>query len=118
MDPNDPYILFASTLLSSPRILCVTGAGLSAPSGLSTWRGTSGLWNNLPLKSLASPERFAADPVTVWTFYGERLVAALAAEPNAAHWALAELAKGCRGWLTVNQNVDGECVRRGGDTRD
>jgi NAD-dependent deacetylase sirtuin 5 len=111
MNPNDPYTLFASTLLSSPRILCVTGAGLSAPSGLSTWRGTGGLWNNQPLKSLASPERFAADPVTVWTFYGERLVAALAAQPNAAHLALAGLAKGCEGWLTVNQNVDGTCMR-------
>ncbi|KAF2010201.1 DHS-like NAD/FAD-binding domain-containing protein [Aaosphaeria arxii CBS 175.79] len=98
---------FSRYLRASSRILCVVGAGLSAPSGLSTWRGTDGLWNNNNLKDLASPERFQEDPITVWKFYGERLLASLAAEPNAAHHALAALAQRYEGWLTVNQNVDG-----------
>ena len=98
---------FARLLKQSPRILCLVGAGLSAPSGIPTWRGTNGLWNNLELKSLASPKTFQEDPVTVWRFYGERLLDSLAAEPNAAHRALAAFARWHDGWLTVNQNVDG-----------
>lgn len=98
---------FARLLKQSPRILCLVGAGLSAPSGLATWRGANGLWNNLDLKSLASPQTFKEDPVTVWEFYGERLLEALTARPNAAHHALAALATWHDGWVTVNQNVDG-----------
>jgi NAD-dependent deacetylase sirtuin 5 len=101
------YPAFAKLLRQSPRILCLVGAGLSAPSGLATWRGTNGLWNNLELKSLASPKRFKEDPVTVWKFYGERILDSLAAQPNAAHHALAALARWHDGWLTINQNVDG-----------
>jgi NAD-dependent deacetylase sirtuin 5 len=59
------------------------------------------------LRELASPKKFEEDPVTVWTFYGERLLQSLAVQPNPAHHALAALAKSNEGWLTVNQNVDG-----------
>jgi NAD-dependent deacetylase sirtuin 5 len=106
-DNNDVIARLAGLLRASPRIVCIVGAGLSAPSGLATWRGTNGLWNDNDLKSLASPKRFADDPVTVWNFYGERLIQSLAAQPNAAHHALAALASWHDGWLTVNQNVDG-----------
>ncbi|CAO2656001.1 Nn.00g048040.m01.CDS01 [Neocucurbitaria sp. VM-36] len=101
------FFAFAQLLRGSPRVLCLVGAGLSAPSGLATWRGTNGLWNDLELKNLASPKKFQEDPITVWRFYGERLLYSLAAQPNAAHIALAALAKWHDGWLTINQNVDG-----------
>jgi NAD-dependent deacetylase sirtuin 5 len=91
-------------------VLCLVGAGLSAPSGLATWRGTNGLWNDVELKKLASPKKFKEDPVTVWCFYGERLLHSLAAKPNAAHHALAALARWHDGWLTINQNVDGRTL--------
>jgi NAD-dependent SIR2 family protein deacetylase len=98
---------FADLLATSSRVLCVVGAGLSASSGLTTWRGTNGLWNDINLKELASPKKFHEDPVTVWSFYGERLLQTLEAQPNAAHHALAALARWHEGWLTINQNVDG-----------
>jgi NAD-dependent deacetylase sirtuin 5 len=109
MDTSNSYTYsaFANLLRSSSRVLCVVGAGLSAPSGLVTWRGANGLWNDINLRELASPTMFQKDPVTVWSFYGERLLKTLAAQPNAAHYALAALAKRHEGWLTINQNVDG-----------
>lgn len=109
MDTNEThtYSAFADLLAESSRVLCLVGAGLSAPSGLATWRGTNGLWNDINLKELASPKKFREDPVTVWSFYGERLLEALQARPNAAHHALAALANWHQGWLTINQNVDG-----------
>lgn len=76
-------LAFAALLRKSPRILCLVGARLSAPSGLATWRGTNGLWNDINTKSLASYNKFVEDPVTVWSFHGERLLRSLAAQPNA-----------------------------------
>jgi NAD-dependent deacetylase sirtuin 5 len=104
---NSAWLAFADYLETSPRVLCLVGAGLSAPSGLATWRGTNGLWNDINLRELASPKKFREDPVTVWSFYGERLLKSLEAQPNAAHHALAALARWHKGWLTVSQNVDG-----------
>lgn len=104
---SEAWSHFADFLRASPRVLCLVGAGLSAPSGLATWRGTNGLWNDIDLKELASPKKFQEDPVTVWNFYGERLLKSLAAQPNAAHHALAALARSHDEWLTINQNVDG-----------
>lgn len=106
-DDDPAYLAFANLLRRSPRILCLVGAGLSAPSGLATWRGANGLWNNIDTKRLASYKTFSEDPITVWKFYGERLLEYLAAQPNAAHYALATLAGWHDGWLSVNQNVDG-----------
>lgn len=106
-DHYDDCARLAGLLRKSPRIICIVGAGLSAPSGLATWRGTNGLWNDIEVRSLASLKKFAEDPVTVWSFYGERLIESLAAQPNAAHHALAALARWHDGWVTVNQNIDG-----------
>jgi hypothetical protein len=101
------WLHFADFLAASSRVLCLVGAGLSAPSGLTTWRGTNGLWNDINSKELASLKKFKEDPVTVWNFYGDRLLKSLAARPNAAHYALAALANWHGEWLTINQNVDG-----------
>ncbi len=98
---------FASHLQSSKYILALLGAGLSASSGLPTFRGAGGLWRNHIATDLATPEAFENDPALVWQFYSYRRHMALRARPNRAHYALAELARRKEGFLTLSQNVDG-----------
>jgi NAD-dependent deacetylase len=88
------------------RILAITGAGLSADSGLATFRGSGGLWRNYDAMSLATPETFARDPKLVWEWYLWRRNAAAKATPNPGHIALAQMAKRVRDCLIVTQNVD------------
>ena len=93
------------------RIFVLTGAGISAESGLGTFRGdTSGLWTRFDPMKLATPEAFAADPATVQAFYNARRRNLLAAGHNAAHTALAMLETGlaARGdeLVLVTQNID------------
>ncbi|KAJ9151025.1 DHS-like NAD/FAD-binding domain-containing protein [Coniochaeta hoffmannii] len=109
-------------LLSARRILALCGAGLSAGSGLPTFRGSGGYWRDHEAASLATPEAFAADPGLVWLFYAYRRHVALRAAPNAGHRALAELARvaagegeGKREFLCLSQNVDGLHQRAGHD---
>ena len=96
------------------RVLVLTGAGISAESGLGTFRGPGGLWEGHRVEQVASPEGFAADPELVWRFYSMRRRDAAAAEPNAAHRALAALEDrlGDR-FLLATQNVDGLHARAG-----
>ena len=86
----------------------LTGAGISAESGIATFRDSNGLWENHRVEEVASPEGFAADPAVVWRFYGQRRAQALTVEPNPAHRALAALEErlGERFFLCT-QNVDG-----------
>lgn len=98
---------FSAYLQSSDRILALLGAGLSASSGLPTFRGAGGLWRSHDAISLATPEAFNADPGLVWQFYSYRRHMALQAQPNRAHLALAELAKRKEHFVTLSQNVDG-----------
>jgi NAD-dependent deacetylase len=96
------------------RVLVLTGAGISAESGLATFRGAGGLWDGHAVEQVASPEGFAADPELVWRFYSMRRRDAAAAEPNAAHRALASLeARLGDRLLLVTQNVDGLHGRAG-----
>ena len=90
------------------RVLVLTGAGVSAESGIPTFRGSGGLWENHSFERLASPEGFAQDPDLVWKFYSWRRSAAEQCRPNPGHVALArvEEALGDR-FLLVTQNVDG-----------
>ncbi|KAK3333872.1 DHS-like NAD/FAD-binding domain-containing protein [Cercophora scortea] len=109
---------FHKKLLASQRILAVCGAGLSAASGLPTFRGSAGaLWRTHKATDLATPEAFRADPGLVWSFYAQRRRAALRAEPNRGHlalaalgrWAVASAAEGREGrreFLCLSQNVD------------
>jgi NAD-dependent deacetylase len=99
------------------RVLVVTGAGISAESGLATFRGAAGLWEGQRVEDVATPRGFAADPALVWRFYSGRRAAALASRPNAAHRALTALERqiGDR-FLLVTQNVDG-LHRRAGSER-
>ena len=98
---------FQNHLRHSDRVLALCGAGLSAASGLPTFRGAGGLWRSYDAVSLATPDAFAKDPGLVWQFYSYRRHMALQAQPNLAHYALAELARRKKGFLTLSQNVDG-----------
>lgn len=89
------------------RIVVLTGAGISAESGLGTFRDADGLWAQVDLEAVATPEGFARDPARVHAFYNARRAAARAARPNAAHRALARLQAALPGEvLIVTQNVD------------
>ena len=106
VDPTD-LMSFSACLRSSDRVLALCGAGLSAASGLPTFRGAGGIWRSHDAMKLATPEAFKENPSLVWTFYSYRRHMALQAKPNAAHYALAELARRKKGFLTLTQNVDG-----------
>jgi NAD-dependent deacetylase len=90
-----------------PRIVVLTGAGISAESGLRTFRDAGGLWEGARVEDVATPEGFARNPDAVLRFYDARRRAASAVSPNAAHRALARL-EGALGdsILVVTQNVD------------
>ena len=89
------------------NIVILTGAGVSAESGLGTFRGPDGLWENHRVEEVATPEAFQRDPALVYRFYNERRGKLAAVEPNAAHHALAELERGHPGsFALVTQNVD------------
>jgi NAD-dependent deacetylase len=94
-------------LLSTDRLFVLTGAGISAESGLATFRGSGGLWNGHRVEEVATPEAWDADPGLVWRFYSMRRRDALAVKPNAAHTTLAALEDklGDRFYLCT-QNVD------------
>ncbi|KAJ5173339.1 SIR2 family histone deacetylase [Penicillium capsulatum] len=98
---------FQKHLKCSKRILVLLGAGLSASSGLPTFRGAGGLWRLYDATSLATPGAFNANPGLVWQFYGYRRHMALQANPNRAHLALAEMARRNKDFITLSQNVDG-----------
>ena len=87
------------------RIVILTGAGISAESGLGTFRDTDGLWTQHDLREVATPEGFARNPTLVHDFYNARRTNAQGAAPNAAHHALTRLAAQ-RPVTLVTQNVD------------
>jgi NAD-dependent deacetylase len=89
------------------QVFVLTGAGISAESGLATFRGSDGLWEGERVEDVASPGGWKRDPERVWRFYSERRKATSRAQPNAAHLALAELERklGERYFLCT-QNVD------------
>ena len=96
------------------NIVILTGAGISAESGIGTFRAEDGLWANHRVEDVATPEGFARDPQLVVNFYNERRAQAAAAAPNTAHIALAQLEIAHKGdLLLVTQNVD-DLHERGG----
>jgi NAD-dependent deacetylase len=99
------------------RNLVITGAGVSAESGIPTFRGREGYWRNLDPAKLATPEAFARDPKLVWDWYHERRQRIRDAQPNAAHQAIAKLARHADEFLLVTQNVD-DLHKRAGLTTD
>ncbi len=100
--------------LSSARsVAALTGAGISAESGIPTFRGPGGLWKNFRAEELATPEAFARDPKLVWEWYDWRRCLIANAKPNAGHYALAELERQVPSFTLITQNVDGLHDRAG-----
>ena len=95
------------------RVFVITGAGVSAESGIPTFRGKGGYWRNLDPAKLATREAFARDPKLVWEWYRERRQHIRNARPNAAHEAIARLAQNTDEFLLVTQNVDDLHARAG-----
>ncbi len=100
-------------IAAAHRLVVLTGAGISAESGLPTFRGPNGLWRNQRPEQLATPEAFARDPKTVWEWYDWRRSVHATAQPNAGHIALAALEERGGDFTLITQNVDALHERAG-----
>jgi NAD-dependent deacetylase len=96
-----------SLLKAAKRRAVLTGAGISAESGVPTFRGQDGLWAGRRPEEVATPEAFARDPADVWEFYRWRLKNLAEVQPNAGHRALAKLERESEQFWLITQNVDG-----------
>jgi NAD-dependent deacetylase len=96
-----------SLLRNAARPAVLAGAGLSAESGVPTFRGEDGLWRNFRPEELASPEAFTRDPKLVWEWYDWRRQVISDLKPNPGHTALADLEKSHSSFWLITQNVDG-----------
>lgn len=94
-------------IASSDNITVMTGAGISAESGVPTFRGPGGLWEGHRPEQLATPEAFAADPHKVWRWYDWRRGLVAKCQPNPAHHALVRLEQRTANFHLITQNVDG-----------
>ena len=95
------------SMASKDRVFILTGAGVSAESGIPTFRGVNGLWRNYRIEEVASPQAWHRDPRLVWEFYSMRRQVASAAMPNPAHFALGKLEQKLQQRLFLcTQNVD------------
>lgn len=117
---DDVVLALRQALEGARLVAAVTGAGISAESGIPTFRGAGGLWRNFSPEKLATPEAFARDPRLVWEWYDWRRGIIRRAEPNPGHAALAEIerrivnGRGAGSSFTlVTQNVDGLHDRAG-----
>lgn len=102
-----------TALKRANRVLVVTGAGISAESGIPTFRGADGLWRNFKAEDLATPEAFQRQPHTVWEWYDWRRGLCAKAQPNPAHCVVAAMERFYHHFLLVTQNVDGLHPRAG-----
>ncbi|AOP34195.1 NAD-dependent deacylase [Leptospira tipperaryensis] len=105
------FLKFHSEKLN--RITAITGAGISAESGIPTFRGEEGLWKNFRAEELATPQAFQKDPKLVWKWYLWRRGIIESKDPNLGHFALAELEKRHTDFFLITQNVDGLHSRAG-----
>ncbi len=104
---TDLLLQAAQVLRQAQRIVCLTGAGVSAESGVATFRDAlTGLWSNFDPEQLASEAGFAANPGLVWRWYMERLQTVERVQPNPGHTALAQLEATAPHFVLFTQNVD------------
>jgi NAD-dependent deacetylase len=103
-------------LAAARSVAVLTGAGISADSGVPTFRGADGLWRNFRAEDLATPEAFERDPHLVWEWYNWRRELIATKKPNPAHAAVAEMERRFPGFWLITQNVDG-LHRMAGSTR-
>ena len=94
-------------LIAAEAITVLTGAGISADSGVPTFRGADGLWKNFRAEDLATPQAFERDPRLVWEWYNWRRELIATKQPNDAHKAIVELERRCPNFWLITQNVDG-----------
>src|SRR5579871_6371826 len=92
---------------SATSVAVLTGAGISAESGIPTFRGAGGLWKDFRAEELATPEAFARDPKLVWEWYDWRRSVIAGLKPNPGHYALAELEQRTPKFTLITENVDG-----------
>jgi len=97
----------ANLLKSAASVAVLTGAGVSAESGIPTFRSNGGYWQSYRFEDLATPQAFARNPKFVWTWYEERRCAIAEAKPNAGHLALADIERAKPVFTLITQNVDG-----------
>ncbi len=97
----------AAALREARRVVAITGAGVSAESGVPTFRGAGGLWRRYRPEDLATPEAFARDPALVWEWYRWRRARIAAARPNAGHYTLARFETRFPEFSLLTQNMDG-----------
>lgn len=95
------------------RVAVITGAGISAESGIPTFRGAGGLWRKYRAEELATPEAFAQDPTLVWEFYEWRRSVCAEASPNSGHEIVARMEEFYPEFLLITQNIDGLHIRAG-----
>lgn len=95
------------TIAKSKNVAALTGAGVSAESGVPTFRGEEGLWRNFRAEELATPEAFERDPKLVWEWYDWRRTLIAPLKPNQGHLSLARFEKRFEQFTLVTQNVDG-----------
>lgn len=107
MAPGSDLSRLKERLASAQAIVVLTGAGISADSGVPTFRGTDGLWRTYRAEDLATPEAFERDPRLVWEWYNWRREVLSTKKPNDAHDALAQLEARTERFQLVTQNVDG-----------
>jgi len=103
----------AELLRSAERVVALTGAGISAESGVPTFRGQDGLWKTYRAQDLATPEAFEANPALVWEWYDWRRGRVAAVEPNPGHAVLARWEAAFRSFTLITQNVDGLHAKAG-----
>jgi NAD-dependent deacetylase len=99
--------------LPEAPVVVLTGAGISAESGVPTFRGEGGLWKEYRAQDLATPEAFARDPELIWRFYAWRRQLVGGCRPNRGHMILAEIERQLQPFTLVTQNIDGLHQRAG-----
>lgn len=114
--PSEDFDIAARALRSAENVCVLTGAGISAESGVPTFRDAlTGLWSRFNPQELATPEAFAKQPDVVWSWYAMRAAQVGSAHPNAGHYALATLARFVPHFTLLTQNVD-DLHERAGNT--
>lgn len=115
--PSSDMAAFREKFVKAKHLVVLTGAGISAESGVPTFRGSGGFWRKWQATDLASPQAFDRDPSLVWEFYHYRRELVLTKQPNQGHIAIAEcqkrLTKQNRKMIVITQNIDGLHKRAG-----
>ena len=115
MENNPDFASAAEILSQAQKIVILTGAGISAESGIPTFRGEEGLWKKYRAEELATPEAFHRDPKLIWEWYDWRRGIFASKEPNPGHLIIAQWEKTFPSTILITQNIDGLHKRAGSE---